>query len=80
MNCGCGNRQEIMFDQGKPGRAEVYVLAIAVGAVIIAGMPKLPLSQRMQGVVYGTIVGGALSRAVDAMLHKATNNADSAVN
>lgn len=69
-----------MFDEAvKPGKAEVYILAIAVGAVIISSMHKMPISQRMQGVIYGTIVGGALSKAVDAMLDKATNNAETAV-
>jgi lipoprotein signal peptidase len=81
MGCGCDTRKTIMFaDEVKPGKAEVYILAIAVGTLVIVAMPKLPLSDRMQGVVYGTIVGGALGRAVDAMLDKATNNVETAVN
>jgi lipoprotein signal peptidase len=80
MGCGCNERQAIMFDYGKPGRAEVYVLAFAVGLVVISAMPKLGFSDRMQGIVYGTVIGGALSRAVDATLDKATNNAEPAVN
>ncbi len=83
MDCGCNNRKAIMFnlpDEHKPGKAEVYILAIAVGAVVIAAMPKMPISQRMQGVIYGTIVGGAFSRSIDAMLDKATNNVERAVN
>lgn len=69
-----------MLDEGKPGRAEIYILAVAVGALVIAGLPKLPMSQRMQGVIYGTIVGTALTKAIDSALDKATNNAPTAVN